>query len=215
MKGEGPPTHQRTIPQHFRGSRGSQLPTSASRRGSARRYYHCSLGFAFSCRFLAQKNCTAGVPGSSSRGPASSGARARSRAVQQRGAGLRALACVFAVTAKCVCERACQRTDGKRRAPDVSATPAAAPAAAAARSQELPWPGRALPGARLRDEASPRSPCCGPSVLSPAASHLGLSSPRRPAWHQTLQRPRLHRYVNVLHIFYVDTRLWSDTALCI
>lgn len=105
MKGEGPPTHQRTIPQHFRGSQGSQLPTSASRRGSARRYYHCSLGFAFSCHFLAQKNCTAGVPGSSSRGPASSGARARSRAVQQRGAGLRALAFVFAVTAKCVCER--------------------------------------------------------------------------------------------------------------
>lgn len=59
----------------------------------------------FPAVFLAQKNCTAGVPGSSSRGPASSGARARSRAVQQRGAGLRALACVFAVTAKCVCER--------------------------------------------------------------------------------------------------------------
>lgn len=34
--------------------------------------------------------------------------------------------------------RACQRTDGKERAPDASATPAAAPAAAAARSQELP-----------------------------------------------------------------------------
>lgn len=180
------------------------------------------MGFAFSCRFLAQKNCTAGVPGSSSRGPASSGARARSRAVQQRGAGLRALACVFAVTAKCVCERggacACACVPEDRREGEGAGRvcdPSCGPSCGSGVVRSFRSPAALSPGAQLRDEASPRSPCGGPSVLSPAASHLGLSSPRRPAWHQTLQRPRLHRYVNVLHIFYVDTRLWSDTVLCI
>lgn len=136
MKGEGPPTHKRTIPQHFRGSQGSQLPTSL---------LPLQLGLCLFLPFFSSEELHGGgarklFPGPGLlRGSRSLGRCSRGEQVCERWpVSSQSLQSVCVSVGARVRVRACQRTDGKERAPDASATPAAAPAAAAARSQELP-----------------------------------------------------------------------------